>query len=225
MLAPLSFLVVLLAHSAHSPCRVHTTAIYCAQYQRPIFTACVCLSLHAVACLLDCQSRGQSSPASRSSARARYQHIPSTPHPSDHQSPITHSLTHHSLFSSSTKQHTHTHTIRTYLRTTIHTSIHHCLSLALVTHAYTPLQSIHHPTACTRLCRHDAALRPPQYPPALLVNTLDSPNSATRNRLIASYSLSALAKAIPSTARYTHNNPAITSATSIPPHILTTQPG
>lgn len=109
MLAPLSFLVVLLAHSPHSPCRVHTTAIYCAQYQRPIFTACVCLSLHAVACLLDCQTRGQSSPASRSSARARYQHIPSTPHPGDHQSPITHSLTHHSLFSSSTKQHTHTH--------------------------------------------------------------------------------------------------------------------
>ena len=124
------FLVVALVHSPHSPCRVHTT-LYCARYQRLLFTACICLSLHAPAWLIDLGEANLPPRHARAPARAINTH-PSTPHPSNHQSPITHSLTHPplSLSSSFTKQ--HTHTIRTYLRTTLHSYVHHCLSLALV---------------------------------------------------------------------------------------------
>jgi hypothetical protein len=134
---PCCLLLLLLTHRTHRVESIHYT-ILCAIPTTSIH--CLDLSVSARHRLLECQSRGQSSPASRSSARRALSTHPSTPHPSDHQSPITHALTHHSLSSFFTKQ--HTYTIRTYLRTTLHTSFHHCYrSLSPDTHAYTPHQS------------------------------------------------------------------------------------
>lgn len=152
--APLLFLVVAaLTHSPHSPCRGHTI-IHCAQYQRLLPTACICLSLHAPAWLID---RGEASLPPRH-ARAPAAALSTHPTPArrnraavpDHS--LTHSLT--------------TLTIRHDIPEN-HPSLYSSplLSLALVRHprlhAYTPHQSIHHPTACTRLCCHEAAVRPP----------------------------------------------------------------
>ena len=107
MLAPLSFLVGAASALAHSP---HTHRVESIPLQYTVRNAndhysllalSVCLCTPSPACLLDCQSRGQSSPASRSSAHARYQHTskhtpPKQPSVPDHS--LTHSPTTLSLF-------------------------------------------------------------------------------------------------------------------------------
>lgn len=118
-------LTVLSPYHCNILCATPTTIIHCLPY----------LSVSArhrlPACLIARAEANLPPRHARAPARAINTH-PSTPHPSNHQSPITHSLTHPplSLSSSFTKQ--HTHTIRTYLRTTLHSYVHHCLSLALV---------------------------------------------------------------------------------------------
>lgn len=132
--APLLFLVVAaLTHSPHSPCRGHTI-IHCAQYQRLLPTACICLSLHAPAWLID---RGEASLPPRharapAAALSTHQH-PTPARRNQQQSPITHSLT-HSL---------HSRYDTTYLRITLHSTPPHCYrSLSSDTHAYTPTRRI-----------------------------------------------------------------------------------
>lgn len=169
--APLPFLVVAaLAHSPHSPCRVHTT-LHRARYQQILSTA-LDISPQPVPSPERLIDRGQSSPrhARGPGARALSTHptpTQATDRRNSPRSPLTHSLT-RSLLSPPPSQQHNIHDNDTPKK---QSSLYPSLTIIArsrqtPTPTPTPHQSIHHPT---RL--HSALSETASIPACLLHNT------------------------------------------------------